>query len=127
LLLLLPWTFPPFARRHRAEALAIATVFASYLVFFSLYDGWTGLWSAPGPRYLFATVPLLMLPLGPWLDRLAARRAWAAVALLFAVGAFVQVESMATSLGELAQAMRYPAYQPKWSFLFVPDVAPPIA
>ncbi len=127
LLLLLPWTLPPFRRRHGLETAAFAVVALTFLIFFSLYDGWTGFWSAPGPRYLFAPVPLLMLPLGPWLDSIRRRRTWVAVAALAALGAFVQIESMATSFGQLAQAMDYPGFQPKWSFVFHLDAGPPVA
>ena len=69
LLVLLPFWLPSFWRAHRAETLAIFAVVASFLLLCGRFVFWHGLWSAPGPRYLFALVPLLMLPLGAWLDR----------------------------------------------------------
>ena len=68
-LLLLPATLPRFWRAHRAETWTILALFASNLLFYASYQLWTGLFSCPGPRYLFTATVFLMLPLGPWLDR----------------------------------------------------------
>ena len=74
LLLLLPLTLPEFYRRHRAECVTALAIVASFLGLCGTFLFWHGLWSSPGPRYLFVATPLLMLPLGPWLD--GARRTW---------------------------------------------------
>ncbi len=126
LLLLLPWTLRRFRREHPAETLAIGVIAVSFLAFFSLYDGWTGFWSAPGPRYLFVPTVLAMLPLGPWLSREASRAGRWAAAALAALGLAVQVPAMATSFAALAQEQGYAAYEPKWSFVFIPEVSPPV-
>jgi hypothetical protein len=68
LLVLLPLWLPRFWRAHRAEALVIAALAASFLFLCGRFVFWHGLWSCPGPRYLFALTPLLLLPLGSWLD-----------------------------------------------------------
>jgi hypothetical protein len=68
LLVLLPLWLPGFWRAHRAETLTIFALAASFLILCGRFLFWHGLWSAPGPRYLFALTPLLLLPLAPWLD-----------------------------------------------------------
>jgi hypothetical protein len=125
-LLLAPWALRELARSHRVLAAAILTVFATFLVFFSLYDGWTGLWAAPGPRYLFVPLLFLMIPLGRWLDGGDRRRRLATCLALGAFGLLVNVAFLATHFGLLANELRYPDYEPKWSFLFIPDENGPV-
>jgi hypothetical protein len=98
LLILLPLWWPGFWRAHRAEALTALALAASFLFLCGRFVFWHGLWSAPGPRYLFALVPLLLLPLGPWLD--TARPRWqrgatAALALLEARSARAALRALA--------------------------------
>jgi hypothetical protein len=81
LLLLTPWTFPLLWRRYRAEAVAFAAICLGFLIVFSSFIGWTGLWSAPGPRYQLISTPLLLLPLGLWLEADVSRRRLAQVVL----------------------------------------------
>jgi len=126
LLLLLPWAFPGFFRRHPDEARMTLVVFGSFVLVFSFYDGWTGLWAAPGPRYLFVPMLLLMLPLGGWLDDHATGRARAAAVLLAAIGLFVQISLLTTHMGEIAALHGWPDFVPQWGFLFVPDGSSPI-
>lgn len=127
LLLLLPWTLPGFFRDHRDEARMTVVVLVSFVCVFSLYDGWTGLWAAPGPRYLFVPVLLLMLPLGAWLDENISIGARTATAVLAATGLFVQVALLATHMGEIATLHGWLTFEPAWGFLFIPDAASPIA
>ena len=61
LLGLLPFWLPDFWRAHRAEALTVAAIAASFLFLCGRFVFWHGLWSAPGPRYLFALTPLAAL------------------------------------------------------------------
>ena len=123
LLLLLPLTLPGFWRAHRAECLTLLALSVSFLLLCGKFVFWHGLWSAPGPRYLFALTPLLMLPLGPWLD--AARgwqRAW--VAALGVAGLAAQLLLMTTHWRRTVELM---AYHPEIShvgFLFEPLRAP---
>lgn len=118
LLLLTPWTFPVLWRRHRAEAVAFAALCLTFLLVFSSFIGWTGLWSAPGPRYQLISTPLLLLPLGLWLEEPGARRRWLAVAVLAALGLLVQMVFMTLIWGVLVEEMGWKDSAPKWSFLF---------
>lgn len=85
LLLLLPWTVRHFSRRYRTEALLLAFLGTSYLVFYGTFEHWHGLWSALGLRYLVPIVPLLLLPLGGRMEQ-GGRKAWLALAPLAAIG-----------------------------------------
>lgn len=88
LLLLTPFAFPSFFRRHRAEAWFVLGQAALYLVLFSMFPNWHGLWCF-GPRYMVPIIPLLMLPLGAWLEA-RGRRLWPALATLALAGLWVQ-------------------------------------
>jgi 4-amino-4-deoxy-L-arabinose transferase-like glycosyltransferase len=95
LLLLLPWTLPGLLRSHRAETVALLAVSASFLGLAGSFLIWHGLWSSPGPRYLLVLTPLLMLPLGPWLDRQGQTWQPWAVAGLGLAGLAVQIPLLA--------------------------------
>ncbi len=60
--------WPLLARRFPLEAGAVALVFAAELVYYGRWWAWHGDWSW-GPRYLYVTVPFLMLGWGLLLDR----------------------------------------------------------
>jgi len=124
LLALAPWTLVVFFRRHRAEAFTALGLFIVFLLFFSAYEGWPGLWSAPGPRYLLATVPLLMLPLGLWLDEARRPLVWIAMLLLAGIGLLVQLAFMSTWWSGLIATAGYPGFEPEWGFLFLPEESP---
>ncbi len=124
LLLLAPFTLVRFGRTQRAEALTIAALFATTLALYSSYALWTGLFSCPGPRYLFTALVFLMLPLGPWLDAqrgVAARAVFGALALC---GAAVQLVSTTVSWGRLIAAENYELWQPRFGFVFDWNAAP---
>jgi len=125
LLLLTPWTFPQLWRRQRAEAVTFAAMCLCFLLVFSSFIGWTGLWSAPGPRYQLIATPLLLLPLGLWLDAMPGRRRWGAALCLAAVGLLVQLALMSVVWGGLVDFMAWKQVTPKWSFLLVPEQSPP--
>jgi hypothetical protein len=107
LLVLLPLWLPGCWRRHRAEAIAALALAASFLWLCGGFLFWHGLWSSPGPRYLFALTPLLMLPLGPWLD--APKPRWQrALAIALAVwGAVVQIALMSAHWRHTTERMGY--------------------
>ena len=107
LLLLLPLTLPDFARRQRAECVTAVAIVASFLALCGPFLFWHGLWSSPGPRYLFVATPLLMLPLGPWLD--GARRAWQWLLLagLALAGLVVQIGLLAAHWRRTVVLMGY--------------------
>ena len=126
LLLLAPWLMAWLWRRARPETIAILAVAASYLVCFSMYTAWHGMWSAFGPRYLVAVVPLLLLPLGNWLGE-TGRRGRVAVGLLAAAGLLMQAMGAAINFAYVYHAWRWPEFSPPYGFLFVPEVSPPAA
>jgi len=82
------------------------------------FPAWTGLWSAPGPRYLFVATPLLLLPLAPWLEG-ARSRATAVVALATA-GAIVQLALLLADWSAVIATNHYTTWNPPkgfvWSF-----------
>jgi hypothetical protein len=118
LLLLLPLMLPGFWRTHRAECVAVLALAASFLLVCGRFVFWHGLWSAPGPRYLFALVPLLLLPLGPWLDGARARATTAAVALLALAGAAVQAVLMSVHWRHAVERMGYQNEIADFAFLY---------
>lgn len=122
-LLLLPTTFRSFWTRHRPEALTILASSLCLLLFCSSFDSWTGLWSSPGPRYLFAAVPLLMLPLGPWLDA-GGRWQWRQLAAVAALGAVIQGVLMAARWTAVIAIMQFENFAPENRFVFLPDFTP---
>ena len=126
LLLLLPWTMRELFRKHPAEAAAAALLSLSYLVFYTSFRVWHGLWSAIGPRYLSPIVPVLLLPLAGWIDSRGGGRgrAWLAVAPLAAIGFLVQAVNAATNFGFVANHEGYPDFRPEYGFLFIPAVSP---
>ena len=124
LLLLIPWTLPNFWKRWRAEAVAFISLALFLLLLYSMFDGWEGLWSAPGPRYLFFWTPMLMLPLGPWLDTTRSRIAWLSVGVLALLGFAVQFISTVVRWGSVPALAGYADFEPKWGFLFRVEHAP---
>lgn len=124
LLLLLPWQLPGFMRAHRLESLSLGIVAVTYLVVCSMYEGWTGLWSAPGPRYIFAVVPLLMLPLPLWLDTRPAGPLLVATGVLAVAGFVVQLGIMLVDWGSVIVGMDYVRWAPGMGFVFVPELSP---
>jgi hypothetical protein len=126
LLVLLPLWWPGFWRAHRAEALTVLALAASFLVLCGRFVFWHGLWSAPGPRYLFALTPLLFLPLGPWLDAPHPRWQRALAGALAVLGCASQLALMSAHWRHTVERM---GYEPELSvasppFLFDPLRAP---
>src|SRR5262245_14254059 len=136
LLLLLPWTLRAAARRWPWECAAFAIYAATQLLYYSNYRYWTGLWSAPGPRYLFPSFALLLLSLGAWLDLPHSRAARTAVVALAAVGAIAQLALLTADWQAVTQPLqaadwqaavesgRYVNYEPDFAFLFDPAASP---
>jgi hypothetical protein len=124
LLLLLPFTFPVLWRSWRAEAIAFGALCLSLLLIYSKFDGWEGLWSAPGPRYLFFATPLLLLSLGPWLDQPSSKLRSGTLVVLAALGFFVQLVSTGVHWGSVPALANYEGFETGWEFLFVVDRAP---
>jgi hypothetical protein len=126
LLLLLPWTLPHFWRTQRAECAVAVGIALCLLLFCARFELWPGLWSAPGPRYLFLLTPVLLLPLGGWLDlpRSVAQRAllWG----LAALGLGVQLLLVLSRWTEVIEGMEYKkaVLVSGFDFLFVPAQSP---
>ena len=115
---------PSFARRHPTEFAASAAVFLTFLLVCSKFAVWTGLWSSPGPRYLFVTTALLMLPVGRWLDERRSRLEWSALGMLAVVGFAIQIVLMAVKWPAVIRLMDYPLFDTTMSFVFVPELSP---
>ncbi|MBW2315465.1 MAG: phospholipid carrier-dependent glycosyltransferase [Deltaproteobacteria bacterium] len=126
LLLLLPWTLPPFLRVHRAEGATLLAMSASILLLVSQFELWHGLPSAPGSRMVAALAPLLMLPLGPWLDRPRAHGMTLAVGVLALVGAAVQLGLSLARWAKVAIEMGYVGWEPAFGYLAEPASSPAV-
>jgi hypothetical protein len=136
LLLLLPWTLRAAVRRWPWECAAFAIYAATQLLYYAHYRYWTGLWSAPGPRYLFPSCALLLLPIAAWLDARPPRRAFAALASLAALGAVVQFALLTADWQEVTRPIQaaqweaavqsgsYASHEPDFAFLFDPAQSP---
>jgi hypothetical protein len=136
LLLLLPWTLRAAARRWPWECAAIAIYAATQLLYYANYRYWTGLWSAPGPRYLLPSCTLLLLSLGAWLDLKHTRLAHAALVSLAVVGATAQLALLTADWQAVTEPLqaaewqaavdsgRYVNYEPEFAFLFDPAASP---
>jgi hypothetical protein len=127
ILLLLPWTFAALWRVGRLECIAIVIIALTELLYFSNYRYWTGLWSAPGPRYLFPACVLLLTSIGAWLDGPPGRVQRGALWLLAGLGALSQLALVTARWATVIRLERYKQYQPEHSFLFVPDASPIVA
>ena len=53
-------------RTRRAEAILFTLIILAELLFFAMYEFWTGGWNW-GPRYILPIVPLLVLTAGEWI------------------------------------------------------------
>ena len=124
LLLLAPVSVAQFWRRHRPEAIAMLALFVSTLAFYSTYKLWTGLYSCPGPRYLFTAMVFLMLPLGPWLDSARGALSRASFGVLAAGGAAVQLLSITVAWGRLIVTEGWGLWKPDFGFVFDWHAAP---
>lgn len=125
LLVLCPWTCRLSMRRHAAETFIILLLAASYLVLYGTFKRWHGLWCF-GPRFLSALVPLLLLPLGCWMEQVG-RKAWLVVAPLAIAGFWMQLIHVAVNFWSVALNEGYLDFQPPEGFLFIPDSAPLVA
>ena len=116
--------FPRFLRTHRVAALSALGISLSFLFVCAKFGIWSGLYSAPGPRYLFVVTPLLMLAVGPWLDAAEGRASAIAWWSSVAVGCGIQFVLLAGSWGAAIQLLGYASFEPKLGFLFIPEMSP---
>jgi hypothetical protein len=108
----------------RLECVAIVIIALTEILYFSNYRFWTGLWSAPGPRYLFPASVLLMVPLGFWLDRSRSKIQNGLLWGLACVGGLVQLALLTARWKGVIRGEGYKDYDPQFSFLFIPDASP---
>ena len=121
-------------KKHRALALLVGYAFAVSLVYFGTLQSptWHG-FGGWGPRYLVPIVPLMVLPLGFFLDRAAGRLARASFAALAFAGFVVNLAGAlvwyqlgyAYGLGGLRAAGVPPEQQVEF-FQWVPRYAPAV-
>jgi len=121
LLFLAPWYLTAFARRRRAEILAIMGLSLASLLFYSKAHMWHGQWSF-GPRYLAHIVPLLLLPLGSWLQEVKPP-AWVATGVLGVAGAWMQSLNWLVNYSFVYHKENYLNFQPEFGYLFLPEVS----
>jgi hypothetical protein len=121
LLILAPWYFRGFARRYRAEALLIAASLAISLVVYGKLQFWHGQWCF-GPRFFMHLVPLMLLPLGIWLQEIR-RPAWVAVIALAAAGAFVEILHIGVNVSYVFHHEGYASLVPPFGFLYIPEIS----
>lgn len=124
LVVLAPWLLADFFRRLRAECVVVVAIALSFWLLGGSFPAWTGLWSAPGPRYLYPLTPLLLLPLGPWLDA-HPRGAWRnAVIALAMLGAIAQLAVLGAEWSAVIAQNHYLEWEPPkgfvWSFTASP-------
>lgn len=125
LLVLLPWTLRHLYRSFRTEMIFIVMQTSVYLIFYGKFDTWHGLWCF-GPRYLAAVVPLLMLPLGPWLET-RGRNHWLILAPLALLGLWMQMIHFAVDFWNVILQENYLTFQPANGFLFNPAASQIVA
>jgi hypothetical protein len=121
ILLLAPAYFRPFARKHVAEAVTILGLTISYALFYGRSLTWHGQWCF-GPRYLMATIPLLLLPLASWLGR-TRPAPWIAVVSLAIVGAFIEVLHVAINVSFVYYREGYDKLVPADAYIFHPQIS----
>lgn len=114
------FAFGRFYRKHRAEAILFASIIAIYLAVYSTYGFWDGGWCW-GPRFLVATIPFMILPLGYFLGG-RARTLVLAVAVCLGVG--VQILGVAINYSYVYWDWIGMKLSPPQAFLFVPDISP---
>jgi hypothetical protein len=127
LLLLSPWTFHAAWSRWPKECLVVGLFCMTQLLYFSNYRFWTGLYSAPGPRYLFPACVLMLIAFGGWLDSRPGKRAQIAIASLAAIGATVQFILLHVSWSAVVNRENYVTADPPFSFLYKTESSPIIA
>jgi hypothetical protein len=119
LLVAAPVYFRSFARKRPPETVAILTMSTLSLALYSKAYLWHGQMCF-GPRYLVHLIPLLLLPLGPWLQ-MARPRVRVAVGALAAAGLCIQILHIAVNVSYAYAHENYFSMQPAYAYLFLPD------
>jgi tetratricopeptide (TPR) repeat protein len=125
LLVLLPWTLSFFGSRFPSELFFILFQALFYLLTYGTFHTWEGLWCF-GPRLVAPLIPLLLLPLGPWMEH-TDRKAWLSVAPLALAGLWMQIIHVAVNFWYVDLYEKYLDFQPSNAFLFIPEFSPILA
>ncbi|MBI4510016.1 MAG: hypothetical protein HY698_10310 [Deltaproteobacteria bacterium] len=88
------FALPTLIRKRPLVAACLTLTVLPVVLFYSRFLSWSGDYCY-GPRYLTAVVPVLLVPIAPWLESLAEQRnarrvAWLALGALAAAGLLVQ-------------------------------------
>ncbi|MBF0405982.1 MAG: hypothetical protein HQM10_01405 [Candidatus Riflebacteria bacterium] len=124
-ILLAPWFLRLFIRKFRFEAYFILFQTVVYLIFYSKFLNWHGMW-AFGPRYLCAVVPLLLLPAAIWIQS-QKKQALFLVGILSIAGFWVQITHFMVNFWNVVLAEKYLEFKPLYCHLFIPEMSPLIA
>jgi hypothetical protein len=111
--------FRQFAREQRELALLSGAIFSVYLVVYSKFTSWDGGWSF-GPRYLVATLPLLLLPVG---YALATRAGRLLAGALGVAGVAVQILGLSVNVSAVYWSWRLTRLSPDDAYLYVPAIS----
>ena len=79
--------------RHRGLTLLIGILVVSYVLFHAPYSFWTGGWNW-GPRFLIPIIPLLMLPVGFFLQEIRGKAVWLLTGTLIALSVLIQLPAV---------------------------------
>lgn len=83
-------TFVGFYKKHKTDTVLFLAFFASILIFFGSFHAWHGFvgWSA---RYMLPAVPLLLLPLGTFMEKRKNRLIISASLVLAGIGSLFNI------------------------------------
>ncbi len=119
ILILAPLYFRPFIKKHLPETMLIFGLTASYALLYGIAREWHGQWCF-GPRFLMPIVPLLLLPLAPWLEISRPLERYAVV-LLALIGGFVEVLHVAVNVSFVHYREGFDKLVPPEVYIFVPQ------
>ena len=119
---LVPLALYRFRRSFPDEALFIAAHAFFYLLVYSKFWAWHGMFCF-GPRYLSAIIPLLLVPVALWLQGQREKVRLLAAALAVA-GLVVQILHVFVNFWTVLLREGLVDYRPLYGFLFVPELSP---
>ena len=91
--------FNAFRRSHREEAVLCFAMFAAFFAFLSVFTIWHGDWSW-GPRYLYITMPFLILPVSALLNDELYKKWICKIKICFIIGLLVQLPAVLMNNGD---------------------------
>lgn len=118
LLILTPWTLWRFWKSFSRETVFLLTLTGTYLVVMGSFENWHGLWCF-GPRYTVVFTPVLLLPLGHWLQT-QGKGVKLTAGVLTIVGAFVNSAHVLANFWWVTLGENWLGRDPMDKFLFEP-------